>query len=143
MRDLMRWAGYPALNRPLTILGVERRWFLLSATLALAMWNAMASLVTGGVLFAVGYAGGWLSGRRDPAMLRARTRYPARFDAGKWASEPSHFRDGQETLRERWSLTLRFEFLAAVPSVLVVYNPMGLLVTYLQSDRALVTEAPG
>ena len=25
MRGLRRWAGYAALNRPLTILGVERR----------------------------------------------------------------------------------------------------------------------
>ena len=53
-----------------------------------------------------------------------------------------HLRDGQETLRERWSLTLRFEFLARVPSELVVYNPMGVLITYLQADRALVTEQP-
>ena len=27
------WRGYPALSKPLTIMGVERRWFLLSATL--------------------------------------------------------------------------------------------------------------
>ena len=53
-----------------------------------------------------------------------------------------HLRDGQETLRERWSLTLRFTFLAIIPSELVVYNPMGILITYLQADRALVTEAP-
>ena len=46
----------------------------------------------------------------------------------------------QEIGRERWSLTLRFEFLDAIPSELVVYNPMGILVTYLQADRALVTE---
>ena len=68
------------------------------------------------------------------------------------APEPPHgatadydlvqLRDGQETRRERWSLTLRFTFLDAVPSELVVYNPMGLLITYLQADRALVTEAP-
>ena len=51
-----------------------------------------------------------------------------------------HLSDGQETRRERWSLTLRFTFLDAVPSELVVYNPMGLLITYLQADRALVTE---
>ena len=62
MRGLRRWAGYAALNRPLTILGVERRGFLLIATLGLAMWNAMASLVTGGVVFAVGYGAGWLAG---------------------------------------------------------------------------------
>ena len=49
MRDLRRWAGYGALNRPLTVLGVERRLFLLGATLALAVWNATASLVAGGI----------------------------------------------------------------------------------------------
>ena len=93
MRGLRRWAGYAALNRPLTILGVERRGFLLSATLGLAMWNATASLVTGGVVFAVGFGAGWLAGRKDPDMLgvlRAGTRYPARFDPGKWAEEPWH-----------------------------------------------------
>ena len=69
MRGLRRCAGHPALNRPLTILGVELRAFLLSAMPGLAMWNA-------------------------------------------------------------------------IPSELVVYIPMGLLITYLQADRALVTEAP-
>ena len=53
-----------------------------------------------------------------------------------------HLNAGQETLRERWSLTLRFEFLAAIASELVVYNPMGILITYLQADQALVTEQP-
>ena len=43
------WRGYPALSKPLTIMGVERRWFLLSATLGLAMWNAINSIVTGAV----------------------------------------------------------------------------------------------
>ena len=42
----------------------------------------------------------------------------------------------------RWSLTLRFTFLTVIPSELVVYNPMGILITYLQADRALVTEPP-
>ena len=50
-----------------------------------------------------------------------------------------HLRDGQEIRRERWSLTLRFEFLERIPSELVVHNPMGILVTYLQADQALVT----
>ncbi len=53
-----------------------------------------------------------------------------------------HLSAGQEMLREQWSLTLRFEFLAAIPSELVVFNPMGILITYLQADRALVTEQP-
>ena len=95
MRDLRRWPGYAALNRPLTVLGVERRLFLLGATLALAVWNATASLMTGGVVFAACYGAGWLAGRKDPAMLavlRAAARYPARFDPGKWADEPWHLR---------------------------------------------------
>ena len=53
-----------------------------------------------------------------------------------------HLRQGQETRRERWSITLRFTFLTVIPSELVVYNPMGILITYLQADRALVTEQP-
>ena len=79
MRGLERWAGYGALNRPLTVLGVERRLFLLGATLAVAVWNATASLVAGGVVFAGCYGAGWLAGRKDPAMLavlRAAARRP-------------------------------------------------------------------
>ena len=79
------------------------------------------------------------------AVPRAAARYPPRFDPGKRADEPWYLvdlRDGREILRERRSLTLRFTFLDAIPSELVVYNPMGLLITYLQADRALVTEAP-
>ncbi len=93
MRGLTRWAGYGALNRPLTVLGVERRLFLLGATLAVAVWNATASLVAGGLVFGGCYGAGWLAGRRDPAMLavlRVSTRYPARFDPGKWADQPWH-----------------------------------------------------
>ncbi|MXY99016.1 MAG: hypothetical protein F4Z29_15115 [Gemmatimonadetes bacterium] len=95
MRGLRRWAGYGALNRPLTVLGVERRLFLLGATLAVAVWNATASLVAGGAVFAGSYGAGWLAGRRDPAMLavlRAAARYPARYDPGKWADEPWHLK---------------------------------------------------
>ena len=31
------WAAYSALSAPLTMMGVERRWFLLSATIGMAM----------------------------------------------------------------------------------------------------------
>ena len=54
MRGLTRWAGYAALNRPLPVLGVARRLFLLGATLAVAMgllityMRADRALVTGG-----------------------------------------------------------------------------------------------
>ena len=66
--------------------------------------------------------------------------------AGRWGGPSAtgsmvHRRSRVER-RARWSLTLRFTFLDAIPSELVVYNPMGLLITCVQADRALVTEAP-
>ena len=65
------WRGYPALSRPLTILGVERRWFLLSATLGLALWNAINSIVTGALIFAVLYGWGSGPGNRTPTCLKS------------------------------------------------------------------------
>ena len=54
-----------------------------------------------------------------------------------------HLAATREVLRERWSLSLQFEFLDVIPPELVVHNPMGILITYLQADRALVTgDAP-
>ena len=68
--------------------------FLLSAMLGLAMWNAINSLVTGGVIFVVLYGAGWLAWREDPNMveiLRASTRFKSRYDPGKWADSPWYF----------------------------------------------------
>lgn len=80
------WHGHPALSRPLTIMGVERRWFLMSATLGVAMFNAINSLLTGAVIFLVLYAVGLLAWRQDPNMLSivaATTESHTRYDAGK------------------------------------------------------------
>ena len=74
MRGLGRWPGYAALNRPLTVLGVERRLFLLGATLAVAVWNATASLVAGGAVFAGCYGAGWLAGPQGPGYARGASR---------------------------------------------------------------------
>ncbi len=80
------WTGHPTLNRPLTILGVERRWFMMAATVGLGMWNALNSIVTAGLIFAVLYVAGLMAWRRDPAMLRiiaAGQSSRARYDPGK------------------------------------------------------------
>ena len=45
------WPCYASLSRPLTLMGVERTGFILSATLGLAMWNALNSILTGGAVF--------------------------------------------------------------------------------------------
>ena len=85
------WAAYPALSAPLTMMGVERRWFLLSATVGMAMWNAINSMLIGAVLFCILYAVGWWAWRTDPHMLtilRESVRFKTRYDPAKWAAQP-------------------------------------------------------
>ena len=86
------WCAYPALSAPLTMLGVERRWFLLSATIGMAMWNAINSILIGAAtVFAccTAWAGG--PGATDPHMLtilRESVRFKTRYDPAKWAESP-------------------------------------------------------
>ena len=97
MRNAKVWGAYPTLSRPLTIMGVERRWFMLSATLGLAMWNAINSLVTGGMIFVAPL-------RRRMAGLEERPEH---------AQHPQGLDPLQEPLRPRqvgllsWHLRLR------------------------------------
>lgn len=75
------------------ILGVERRWFLLSATLAVSLWNASDSLLAGIVVLALLFAVGRLAWKKDPNMLgllREATRSRVRYDPGKWTETPWH-----------------------------------------------------
>ena len=44
-----------------------------------------------------------------------------------------------EVSRERWTLSLQFLFLEEIPPDLIVSNPMGIIINYLQGDRATVT----
>ena len=44
-----------------------------------------------------------------------------------------------EVGRERWSLSLQFFFLETIPPELIVFNPMGIIISYLQGDRATVS----
>ena len=81
-----RWVASQALNRPLTIAGCERTWFILNGILAYALYTATYSFVFGAVLGLGGYALGVVACREDPAMLRiikVSQRYKARYDPGK------------------------------------------------------------
>ena len=64
------WRAYPALSKPLTIMGVERKWFLLSATLGMAMWNAINSILIGIVIFGALYADRVLGVEAGPQHAR-------------------------------------------------------------------------
>ena len=49
-------------------------------------------------------------------------------------------RQEKEVGREKWSLSLQFSYIDRIPPDLMIHNPMGIVVTYLQADRALVSE---
>ena len=73
------------------ILGVERRWFLLSATLAVALWNAGDSLLAAIFVLALLLGAGRLAWKKDPNMLsllREASRFKVRYDPGKWTDSP-------------------------------------------------------
>lgn len=73
------------------ILGVERRWFLLSATLAVSLWNASDSLLAAIFVLVLLLAAGRLAWKQDPNMLsllREAARTRVRYDPGKWTETP-------------------------------------------------------
>ena len=85
------WPCYASLSRPLTIMGVERTWFILSATLGLGMWNALNSIITAVVIFGVLYGFGFWAWKQDPNMLsifRSAAKFRLRYDPGKWVDQP-------------------------------------------------------
>ena len=51
-------------------------------------------------------------------------------------------RQEREVSREAWTATMQFVFMPVIPVDLVIVNPMGIQVTYLETDRTLITETP-
>ena len=51
-------------------------------------------------------------------------------------------RQEREVSREAWTATVQFVFMPVIPADLVVFNPMGIQITYLETDRTLITETP-
>ncbi len=131
------WRGHPALSHPLTILGVERRWFLLSATLAVALWNAINSMLSASKAALARIVDRDVRVENVVLCLHAHPEEPHSATAD---FELVHTAREQEVERQRWSLSLKFIFIAEIPPDLIVTNPMGIVITYLQADRALVTE---
>jgi type IV secretory pathway VirB3-like protein len=77
---------YKAINRPLTICGVERRLFFLALTVGAAAFNLFYSLLAGSLLATGLYAFGLWSMKHDTQMLRilsTSARFRTRYDAAK------------------------------------------------------------
>ena len=79
---------YKSLNKPLNILGVERRLFFGSLVLGAATFCSFSSLLGGIIMFTVLFSLARITTKRDPQMLRIvinaasfKTRYdPAKRD---------------------------------------------------------------
>ena len=54
--------------------------------------------------------------------------------------EMVRIRQEKEVGRDKWSLSLQFSYITRIPPDLMVHNPMGIVITYLQADRALISE---
>ena len=119
---------------------VEEHWSrslrFLSTELANASFRSESRNVA---LLAAGAATEELQVDRVVLRIQANPREPhsatADFDLVQMAM-------ANETGRERWSLSLQFQFLEEIPPDLIVHNPMGIVITYLQGDRAIVTGEP-
>ena len=61
---------YKSLNRPLTILGVERKLFFCAAVMGAATFNLMGSFLGGILVFATLFALGQSATKTDPQILR-------------------------------------------------------------------------
>lgn len=60
--------AYPALSRPLTLLGCERRLFLGAACVGAAAFSSFNAPLAGIVLFSCGYGAGLVATRHDPCL---------------------------------------------------------------------------
>ena len=84
---------------------------------------------------ASGRAAGGLPRRVENVVLRI---LPA--ESPPWQASADFdlvfFPPAQEPQRQRWTASLQFTFLSVIPPELLVVNPLGLIVTYIQADRA-------
>ena len=77
---------YRSLNRPLTILGADRRLFFLALVMGGATFNLFGSLLTGLVMFASLYAFARWATVADPQILRIllnASKFRSRYDPAK------------------------------------------------------------
>ncbi len=83
--------AYPALSRPLTLLGCERRLFVGAACVGAAAFSSFNAPLAGLLLFVCGYGAGWLATRYDPclpAVLLRSASCSRRYDPAFRSSRP-------------------------------------------------------
>ena len=84
---------YKVMNRPLTILGAERRLFFVALLSGAGIFNLVHSLAGGVLLFIVGLIAAQRATKFDPEILRIllnSAKFKSRYDPMKW--EPLEIR---------------------------------------------------
>jgi type IV secretory pathway TrbD component len=79
---------YKAMNRPLTILGAERRLFFVALIAGAGVFNLVHSLPGGILLFVAGWIAAQRATKYDTEILRVllnSTKFKLRYDPMKWA----------------------------------------------------------
>jgi type IV secretory pathway TrbD component len=77
---------YKALQRPLTVCGVDRRLFFLALMMGAAAFNLFYSFIAGLLMFVGLYGFALWATNRDPQMLRillSSARFRSRYDTLK------------------------------------------------------------
>ena len=77
-----------SLNRPLTILGVERKLFFSAMVMGAATFNFFGSLLGGILMFVVLFVAARLVTARDPQLIRIllnASKFKSRYDPAKRA----------------------------------------------------------
>jgi type IV secretory pathway TrbD component len=78
---------YKVMNRPLTILGAERRLFFVALLSGAGVFNLVHSLAGGVLLFVVGLIAAQRATKFDPEILRIllnSAKFKSRYDPMKW-----------------------------------------------------------
>jgi type IV secretory pathway TrbD component len=78
---------FKAMNRPLTILGAERRLFFVALITGGAIFSLLHSLLGGIILFTLGVILARIATKHDVEILRIlfnSTRFRRRYDPLKW-----------------------------------------------------------
>jgi type IV secretory pathway TrbD component len=84
---------YKVMNRPLTILGAERRLFFVALLSGAGIFNLVHSLAGGVLLFVVGLIAAQRATKYDAEILRIllnSAKFKSRYDPMKW--EPHEIR---------------------------------------------------
>jgi len=87
MKQPTHHSVYRSLNKPLTIWGVERTMFFLSAVLGAATFNFFGSLAGGLLMFAALFLAARWATATDPQLLRIvlnSARFKTQYDPAKF-----------------------------------------------------------